>query len=101
MKNSTQYVHGTTVEIANYGVLLLGEPGVGKSDLALRLIDHGALLVSDDQTIIDLHKGTLWASAPESIQGQIEIRQIGIHHVPFVKQTPLLFAGVEASWGCR
>ena len=92
MENSSQYVHGTTVEIEGSGVLLLGEPGVGKSDLALRLIEHGALLVSDDQTIINLHKGGLWAFAPEPIEGQIQIRQIGIQHVPFVKHSPLLFA---------
>lgn len=99
MENSTQYVHGTTVEIEGFGVILLGESGVGKSDLALRLMDHGALLVSDDQTIVSLHKGTIWASAPKTIQGQIEIRQIGVQHVPFVKQSPLFFA-VQLTLDC-
>jgi len=92
MEDSSQYVHGTTVEIEGVGVIILGEPGVGKSDLALRLIDHGAVLVSDDQTIITLHKNRLWASAPEPIQGQIEVRQIGIQKVPFVLQSPIVVA---------
>ena len=43
-------VHATTIDIAGLGVLVMGASGSGKSDLALRLIAAGALLVADDQT---------------------------------------------------
>ena len=70
------------------GVLLLGEPGTGKSDLALRLIDepgfgisksltHGEL-VSDDQVIVTRQDGRLIASCPSAIRGKLEIRGLGI-----------------------
>ena len=40
-------VHATALDIAGLGVLILGTSGAGKSDLALRLILDGALLVAD------------------------------------------------------
>ncbi|MEB3702178.1 HPr kinase/phosphatase C-terminal domain-containing protein [Candidatus Bealeia paramacronuclearis] len=92
MENNLQNIHGTTVQIEDYGVLLLGVAGAGKSDLALRLIDHGAQLVADDQTILTLHKGLLWASSPEKLQGLLEIRHVGIHQLPFVETSPLALA---------
>jgi len=71
-------VHASCVAIAGRGVLLTGKSGAGKSDLALRLIDDGARLVADDRTILFLVKGALYARAPESIKGLLEIRGIGI-----------------------
>ena len=44
---SSDRLHATTVSIGGQGVLLEGPSGIGKSDLALRLIDRGAMLVSD------------------------------------------------------
>ena len=43
--------HSTSVVIEDLGVLIRGKSGIGKSDLALRLIDSGATLISDDLTI--------------------------------------------------
>ncbi len=60
------------------GVLLRGASGAGKSDLALRLIDRGARLVSDDQTELRLADGRLTACAPGSISGRMEVRGLGI-----------------------
>ena len=45
-------LHATCVAIGGRGLLLLGPSGSGKSDLALRLIDRGAMLVSDDGVAI-------------------------------------------------
>ena len=42
-------MHATAVELYGYPILLRGEPGNGKSDLALRLIQEGAKLISDDR----------------------------------------------------
>ena len=44
-------IHSTSVVIEDSGVLIVGDSGSGKSDLALRLIDSGATLISDDITI--------------------------------------------------
>ena len=44
-------IHATSVVIEDSGVLIVGNSGLGKSDLALRLIDSGATLISDDITI--------------------------------------------------
>ena len=82
-------VHATTIDIAGCGVLLLGEPGAGKSDLALRLIAEGALLVSDDQTCVEPVDDELRAFAPSTISGQIETRGIGVVRVAIKAATRL------------
>ena len=45
-------LHGSAVEIAGHGVLLLGRGGAGKSTLAACLIEHGARLISDDLSVL-------------------------------------------------
>jgi serine kinase of HPr protein (carbohydrate metabolism regulator) len=77
-------IHATTIQLGAYGVMLMGESGSGKSDLALRLIAEGALLVSDDQTRLTLTNGRLIATAPQTIAGRIEARAIGILRAPQV-----------------
>jgi serine kinase of HPr protein (carbohydrate metabolism regulator) len=71
-------IHASTVAIDGHAVLLEGPSGAGKSDLALRLIDRGAVLVSDDYTLLNRSDGLLLASAPATIAGQIEVRGVGI-----------------------
>lgn len=75
-------VHATCVAIDGLGILLRGPSGSGKSDLALRLIDEGAQLVSDDYTMLETRGGHLIATAPESIKGMLEVRGLGILPVP-------------------
>ena len=62
-------IHAGCVVVGRKGVLLLGPSGAGKSDLALRLIDGGARLVSDDRTDLFVKDGKLQARAPASIAG--------------------------------
>ncbi len=76
-------LHATTIAIGRRGVMLLGPSGSGKSDLALRLIDRGALLVSDDYTECHVLEGRLVATPPSTIAGKIEVRGIGIVETPF------------------
>ena len=45
----SEQIHATAVELYCNAILLQGEPGCGKSDLALRLIHEGAKLISDDR----------------------------------------------------
>src|SRR5262249_18332162 len=87
-------IHASCVAMDSAGVLLLGRSGAGKSDLALRLIDDGAVLVADDRVLLSARKGVLRASAPDSIRGLIEIRGLGIVTMP-VKNTAAVRLAVQ------
>jgi serine kinase of HPr protein (carbohydrate metabolism regulator) len=83
---SSETLHASCVAIKGRGVLIEGRSGEGKSDLALRLIDRGAMLVSDDQTICQRQDGKLNACPPATIAGKIEVRGIGILDMPHVER---------------
>jgi serine kinase of HPr protein (carbohydrate metabolism regulator) len=85
-------VHATSVDVAGLGVLIMGHSGAGKSDLALRLIGRGALLVADDQTEVTVVGTAVRASAPERIEGLLEARGIGIASAPRKRATLLTLA---------
>ncbi|MEO0391989.1 MAG: HPr kinase/phosphatase C-terminal domain-containing protein [Pseudomonadota bacterium] len=77
-------LHASCVHMpARGGVLITGPSGAGKSTLALMLIERfGAALVADDQTVVNGgDDGTLLASCPPTIKGQLEVRGVGI--VPY------------------
>jgi serine kinase of HPr protein (carbohydrate metabolism regulator) len=76
-------IHACCVAIAGRGVLISGPSGSGKSDLALRLIDRGAALVSDDYTVLQAVEDRLLACPPATIAGKIEVRAVGIVERPF------------------
>ena len=82
----TTSIYGTMVEVCGIGVLFEGAPGLGKSETALGLIKRGCALVADDLTCIrkDVANGLLYGSASDSTAGYMEIRGIGIMHVPSV-----------------
>jgi len=82
-------VHASCVAIGGRAVLIAGPSGSGKSDLALRLIERGASLVSDDYTILEADFGRLLASPPETIAGRIEVRGVGIIERPHVEAVPV------------
>ncbi|MDH7970874.1 aldolase [Sphingomonas sp. AR_OL41] len=84
---SATRIHATTVAIGGRGVMIVGPSGAGKSDLALRLIDRGAVLVSDDYTECAARDGDLMASAPPTIAGKIEVRGLGIVDMPHAGPT--------------
>jgi HPr kinase/phosphorylase len=78
--------HATCVDLEpaspdGFAVLLRGPPGAGKSDLALRLIDGGALLVADDRVVLRPEGGAVWASPPDALAGLLEVRGLGICRV--------------------
>ena len=75
---SAETIHASTVAKEGRAVLITGPSGSGKSDLALRLLDRGFTLVSDDRTIVRKVGERLLASAPPNIAGKLEIRGIGI-----------------------
>ncbi len=71
------------------GLLLLGESGTGKSDLALRLIALGAVLVADDRCDLFLKAGSIHARPPRTLAGLIEIRGVGLVELRHVPETPI------------
>ncbi len=79
---STESIHASCVAIADHAILLEGPSGAGKSDLALRLIDRGAALVSDDYTLIERRGDALWARSAPNIAGKVEVRGVGIVDMP-------------------
>lgn len=99
MKQSQIFLHGTCVSVGGEGVLILGEPGSGKSALALRLIDEpgygisgvilGGELVADDQVIVTRDRDRLVASAPAALRGKLEIRGLGIVTLATPSSAPL------------
>ncbi len=85
-------VHATCIAINGMGVLLRGPSGSGKSDLALRLIDGGALLVADDQVVLEAIGGVLFAGPPDILASKIEARGIGIlENLPW-HRSPVMLA---------
>lgn len=78
-------VHATAIAINDHGVLLVGPSGSGKSDLALRLIDRGAALVSDDVVYVEQNEGKPLLHAAPNIEGRIELRGVGIIEVRHTK----------------
>jgi serine kinase of HPr protein (carbohydrate metabolism regulator) len=82
-------IHSTSVVIDDNGVLILGDSGSGKSDLALRLIDSGATLISDDISICRKNLNNIYLYCPPEIKGLLEVREIGIITVPFVERIKL------------
>lgn len=86
---SSETLHATSVAIDGQVVLIEGPSGSGKSDLALRLIDRGAILVSDDISLVARVDGVLQVRAPDTIRARMEVRGIGIVELPQTAVAPL------------
>ena len=89
MTERSQRVHGSAVEIAGQGILILGASGVGKSSLARDLIVLGAQLIADDQTVLTRDGCSVLLSRPASLPAGLELRGIGIVGCPMVETAPL------------
>ena len=83
--------HGTAIAWGGQAVFISGEAGSGKSSLALSCIEHGAILVADDQTFLKREDGMLVASAPEAIAGCLAIRGVGVFRMPHAPHASVLF----------
>ena len=86
---SAETVHASTVAVDGRAVLISGPSGAGKSDLALRLLDRGFTLISDDQTLVRRDGDRLIATAPPNIAGKLEIRGIGIVEMERLSDVPV------------
>lgn len=70
--------HGTLVNIYGKGILLIGQSGIGKSEIALDLIKKNHLFVGDDRIIIHKKNNRLYGRADPILENLIEVRGIGI-----------------------
>ncbi len=75
-------IHGVFLDVLGVGVLITGDSGVGKSELALELISRGSGLIADD--VVELYQ-----MGPESIEGRcppllrdfLEVRGLGVLNI--------------------
>lgn len=92
MGDAAENVHATAIALGTHAALIRGAPGSGKSDLALRclalaptaLIASPVTLVADDRVDLVADAGRLYAQAPATIRGKLEVRGLGIVTVPHV-----------------
>ncbi|WP_066551940.1 HPr kinase/phosphorylase [Croceicoccus bisphenolivorans] len=68
----------TCVAIEGRAILIEGEPGIGKTSLALALIDRGAKLIGDDGVLLERRDDRLWVLPHPNTRGLIEVRNVGI-----------------------
>ena len=87
--DNQQLMHATAVAIAGKGMMICGKSGAGKSDLALRLIDRGAILISDDYVDIRRTNGQLRLYPPANLAGKLEVRSLGIVERDYLPGTEL------------
>lgn len=105
MSENTDLLHATTIFLDGFGIMIGGPAGIGKSALALDLLNdaHGfeyiilnsgsSFLVADDQTYLGKEvvggENKLVARCPENIEGLLEVRGLGIIKVPFKSPAPV------------
>jgi len=83
-------IHATLISYKRKGILLLGESGSGKSDLALRfIVNHHAKLVADDYVCLENKNGQLFGRAPAEIFGKMEVRGVGIMPIKALKKAKI------------
>lgn len=102
MTAATNPLHAVAISTAvdadgpRAGVLILGPSGVGKSALALAMIEacpyQRTALIADDAVMIEVNAGSLWARAPEAVRGLIEVRGFGPAPVRSAPATSLALA---------
>ena len=73
-----EQVHGVMMNIYGIGVLIMGESGIGKSELALDLIKRGHYLVADDVVEYSRFHYNIVCKAPDSLKRLLEIRGLGV-----------------------
>jgi HPr kinase/phosphorylase len=98
-------IHASCVLVGRFAVLIRGPSGIGKSSLALALLNAaraGILppgrLVADDRVHLSAANGRLLARAPEKLAGRIEIRGLGIRefvHEPLARVSLVVDLGAD------
>ena len=80
-------IQATCIAFNGRGYLIMGESGIGKSSLALALINCGASLISDD--LVEISNGM--AKAPKEKKGWLEVRGVGlVSGIPVLSEVPIV-----------
>jgi len=75
-------LHGVFLEVSGLGVLITGDPSVGKSELALELISRGHRLIADDAVeVFAVSPDTLEGRCPSVLQDFMEVRGLGVINI--------------------
>jgi len=76
---ASKHAHGVFVVIKGKGILIVGKSGIGKSEVALDLINRGNKLIADDSVeFFKQNKNTLIGQAPSLLENIMEVRNLGI-----------------------
>ncbi len=79
----------TCVAIGGRALMIEGAPGIGKSSLALALIDRGAVLIGDDSVLLELREGALYVQPHPRTRGLLEVRNLGLLPFPVCDEVPV------------
>lgn len=71
-------VHGSMVDVYGIGIMISGKSGIGKSEVALDLVERGHRLVADDVIMLTKKSNVLMASSTDTNRHFMEIRGLGI-----------------------
>jgi len=88
--NTSLQIHATCISLEGLGFLLRGPSGIGKSDLALRMMEYNSQLIADDRVDLTLEGGILIAQAPTCLRGLLEVRGVGVIEVPYSNSIQIL-----------
>lgn len=73
--------HGVLLEVFNLGLLLTGQSGIGKSEIALGLISRGHRLIADDAVMFSVSGRDIVGSCPPRLQNFLEVRGLGVLNI--------------------
>ena len=90
--SSIDYYHGTYVSVFGIGILLTGESGAGKSQLALELIERGHQLISDDSVEFFGENKQIIGQCPRLLQSYLNIYEIGVINIEKIFGTSAILA---------
>lgn len=98
---SSETIQAACVAVDGRGVLIEGRDGDARSDLALRMIDRGAVLVADAQTVCTRRGRELLASTTSGAEGRMDVRGLGRIEMPCADSAPVALAVVLLDAGPR